>query len=161
MQKEHTFANNQSENYLHQITNQLVNSGYTSFAIEKLNINNMVKNHKLAGSIQNASWNKFIQFLSYKAESAGLKVIEVNPKNTTKTCSNCGNIQDIELSERTFFCNRCGMRKGRDLNASINILEKAREGHSRSHAQGDNVRPQKEATAEELRIYPAQKEWNP
>ncbi len=161
LQKEYVVANNQSENYLHQITNQLVNSGYTSFSVEKLNINNMVKNHRLAGSIQNASWNRFIQFLSYKAESAGLKVVEVNPKNTTKTCSNCGNIQDIDLSERTFLCSRCGMRKDRDLNASINILEKAREGHSRSHAQGDNVRPQREATVRELRTYSAQKEWNP
>ena len=99
----------------------------------------MVKNHRLAGSIQYASWNRFIQLLSYKAESAGLKVFDVNPKNTTKTCSNCGNIQDIDLSERIFLCTRCGMRKDRDLNASINILERAREGHSRSHARRERL----------------------
>ena len=43
------------------------------------------------------------------------------------------------LSERTFNCTGCGMSKDRDLNASINILKRAREGHSRSHASGDSA----------------------
>jgi putative transposase len=129
--------NNQTNDYLQKITTQLVNSGYTSFAVEDLHIQNMVKNHRLAGSIQDASWNRFIQLLSYKAESAGMSVVKVDARNTSKECSNCGNIQDMPLSERTYNCQRCGMSKDRDINASINILNRAREGHSRSNASGD------------------------
>jgi putative transposase len=44
----------------------------------------MAKNHRLAQAIYAASWNKFIQFLSYKAESAGMKVIKIDSKETTK-----------------------------------------------------------------------------
>ena len=151
LNREYQTANNQQEDYLHKITTQLVNSGYTSFAMEKLQVQNMVRNHHLAKSISDASWSKFRQLLSYKAESAGMEVIEVNPKDTSRTCSDCGNIQDMPLSQRIFLCNRCGMQKDRDYNASINILRKTTAGHAGSHAQGENVRPQQEAVLEELR----------
>ena len=141
LQKTYEYSTNQSDDYLHKLSDTLVTSGYTSFAVEDLHIQNMVKNHRLAGSIQDASWNRFVQMLSYKAESAGKKVIKVDARNTSKRCSNCGNIQDMPLSERTYNCQRCGMQKDRDINASINILKRATEGHSGSHASGDNVRP--------------------
>jgi putative transposase len=153
MNKEYEIANNQTNDYLHKVTDKLINSGYTSFAVEKLQINNMVKNHRLAKSINYASWNRFFQLLSYKAESAGMEVTEVDPKNTSKMCSNCGNIQSMPLSKRIYFCEGCGLQEDRDINASMNILERAREGHSRSHVQGDHVRPQKEAMVEELKTY--------
>ena len=151
LQSAYTEAANQSDDYLHKLSTQLVNSGYTSFAVEDLHIQKMVKNHRLAGSIQDASWNRFIQILSYKAESAGMKVIKVDPRNTSKECSNCGNIQDMPLSERTYICNRCGMQKNRDINASINILKRATLGQRGSHAQGEGVRPHQEAVLDELR----------
>ena len=138
MNKHYQIANNQTNDYLHKITDKLINSGYTSFAVEKLNIQNMVKNNRFSKSINYASWNKFVQILSYKAESAGMKVITVDAKNTSKECSNCGNIQDMLLSIREYNCNKCGMRKDRDINASINILHKATTlGQRGSHAQGD------------------------
>jgi putative transposase len=59
--------------------------------------------------------------LKFKAESAGTKVIEINPKNTTKKCSNCGNIQEIPLSQRTYYCD-CGLEMDRDVNSAKNIL---------------------------------------
>ncbi len=159
LQKTFEYFTNQSDDYLHKLADTLVNSDYTSFAVEDLCIQNMWGNHRLAGSIQDASWNRFIQFLSYKAESAGMKVIEVDPRNTSKECSNCGNIQEMPLSKRIYACNKCGISIDRDINASINILNRAREGHSRSHAQRDFVRPQREAVIEELRtdkIHPLQ-----
>jgi len=151
LQRTYEYSTNQSDDYLHKLSDTLVSSGYTSFAVEDLHIQNMIKNHRLAGSIQDASWNRFIQMLTYKAESAGKKVIEVDARNTSKTCSNCGNIQEMPLSERTYVCNRCGMQKDRDINASINILKRATLGRRESHAQGENVRPHQEATLEELR----------
>ena len=155
MNKEYEVANNQTNDYLHKITDKLVNSGYTSFAVEKLQIQNMVKNHRLAKSINYASWNKFFQLLSYKAESAGMKVAEVDPKNTSKTCSNCGNIQTMPLSKRIYFCEGCGMQEDRDINASINILKRATVGQTGRYVQGDSLRPQHEARVEELKTYPA------
>ncbi len=151
LQGKYEYAANCSNDFLHKLSNRLVNSDYTSFAVEKLNIGNMVKNHNLAGSIHDASWNRFLQFLSYKAESAGMKVIAVDAKNTTKQCSNCGNLQDMLLSERIYLCSRCGMKKDRDINAAKNILNRATAGPAGSHAQEDSVRPQKRAVVEELR----------
>ncbi|MCL5100186.1 MAG: transposase [Candidatus Marsarchaeota archaeon] len=126
-----------SDDFMHKLSNRLVHEGYTSFAVEALHIDNMVKNHRLAQSIQNASWNRFIQMLSYKAESAGMKVIKVYARNTSKECSNCGNIMEMPLSQRTYVCNRCGMQMDRDINAAINILTKATLGQRESNAQGD------------------------
>ena len=140
---------------MHKLSTELAKAGYTSFAVENLHIQNMEKNHRLAQSIHNASWNRFINFLSYKAESAGMKVIKVDARNTTKECSNCGNMLEMPLSVREYNCGLCGLRLDRDVNASINILNRAREGHSRSHAQGEDVRPQREAALGELRTYPA------
>ena len=116
------------------------------------NKRNLTTNHGLAGSIQDASWNRFIQFLPCKAESAGLSVVKVNARNTSKECSNCGNIQEMPLSERTYTCQRCGMSKDRDVNASMNILHRATTiGQRKSHAQRENVGPQHEAAPEEPR----------
>ncbi len=151
LQKTYEYSTNQSDDYLHKLSDTLVNSGYTSFAVENLYIQNMVKNHRLAGSIQDASWNRFIQFLSYKAESAGLSVIKVDARNTSKECSNCGKIRDMPLGIREYNCNRCGLQLDRDVNAGINVLKRATLGQRGSHAQGENVRPQQEATLEELR----------
>ena len=160
LQKTYEHSTNQSDDYLHKLSDTLINSGYTSFAVEDLYIPNMVKNHRLAGSIQNASWNKFIQLLSYKAESAGMKVMKVDARNTSKECSNCGNIQDMPLSKRTYACQRCKISKDRDINASINILNRATLGQRESHAQGENVRPQQEATLEELRTDKTHPLWD-
>ncbi len=156
LQKEWNGVTNQSNDFMQNLSTKLVNTGYTSFAVEKLQIQNMVKNHNRAQSIQNASWNRFINMLSYKAESAGMEVIRVNPQYTSMTCSNCGGIKKIG-EERTYICDKCGLRMDRDINASINILNRAREGHSRSHAQGDirQYVPTGDASSvEELRTYP-------
>ena len=154
LQKTYEYSTNQSDDYLHKLSDTLVNSGYTSFAIEDLCIQNMVKNHNLAQSIYNASWNRFIQMLSYKAESAGMKVIKVDARNTSKECSSCGNIQEMPLSERTYICNICGLTMDRDINASINILKRATLGQRGSYAQGDMASAVQQASKsriEELR----------
>ncbi len=125
----------------------------------------MVKNRRYAKSISESSWGNFTQMLQYKAESTGCVAVAVNPQYTTMTCSNCGNMQRMSISQRTFICEKCSMRKNRDTNASINILDralnsassnfdsrtvKATEGHSGSQACGDNVRPSaRKAVAEE------------
>jgi len=141
LQKEWEHVANQSNNFAHKLSNKLVNLGYTSFAVEKLQIQNMVKNHNLAQSIYNASWNRFIQMLSYKAESAGLGVFKVDPKDTTQECSRCHNVKKgrerLTLKDRIYHCNVCGLTMDRDINASINILKRATVGQTESNASGD------------------------
>ena len=155
LQREWEYVTNQSNDFAHKLSDKLVNSGYTSFAVEDLHIQNMVKNHRLAQSIQNASWNRFINMLSYKAESAGMKVMKIDPKDTTQECSNCHYIKKgaerLALEDRIYHCNVCGMTLDRDVNASRNILKRATLGQRGSHAQGESVRPYQEAVLEELR----------
>jgi putative transposase len=84
-------------------------------------VNNMQQNHALAKSIGDAAWGMFVNAARSKAEEAGSKVVLVNPKYTSQTCSRCGLIVKKELSERIHSC-ECGLVMDRDLNASINIL---------------------------------------
>ena len=128
------------EDCLHKLSHKLVNS-YSFIAYEELEIANMVKNHHLAKSISESSWGNFTQLLQYKAESAGCVAVGVNPQYTSMTCNDCGNVQKISLSQRTFICEKCTYTKGRDINAAQNILDRATEGHSGSNASGDIVRP--------------------
>jgi IS605 OrfB family transposase len=79
-------------------------------------------NYTLHRNIHDASWSKFIFMLSYKAQSAGRKLIKVDPKNTTQRCSACGSIVKKELSDRVHECPYCGFSCDRDYNASRNIL---------------------------------------
>ena len=156
LQRAYRTATNQSDDFLHKYTNYLVNeSGHTSFAVEALYIQNMTKNHRLAKSINDASWSRFIQLLTYKAESAGMSVMPVDSRNTSKTCSRCGNIQDMPLGIREYDCRNCGYHEDRDINAAKNILKRATDGQSESHARRDGVRPQQGAVVEEARTFPA------
>ena len=60
--------------------------------------------------------------LSYKAESAGRKLIKVDPRNTSQRCSACGSIVKKDLSVRVHKCPYCGFSCNLDYNASRNIL---------------------------------------
>jgi putative transposase len=83
--KIHCKIKDQRNDFLHKESHKLVKN-YDVIVLEDLRIKNMVKNHHLAKSISDASWAKFIKYVSYKAESAGKKVIFVNPRNTSQIC---------------------------------------------------------------------------
>ena len=116
----HRTIRNIRNDYLHKASRMLVDT-YDRIIFEDLQIKNMVKNHHLARSIHDASWGKLIEFTTYKAEYAGGVVELVNPRNTSKQCSVCGNIQSMPLSQRTYRCPNCGAVMDRDHNAAINI----------------------------------------
>ena len=112
---------NQREDFAHKLSNEIVQNN-DLIVFENLNIRSMVKNHHLAKSIADASWNTLVQYTIYKAESAGKLVVSVDPGYTSRTCSNCGyEKESLKLSERTFHCDSCGYEIDRDLNAAINI----------------------------------------
>jgi putative transposase len=96
-------------------------SKYDLIAYEKLAISNMVQSN-LAKSINDAAWGSLIWRLQCEAESAGKWLIPVNPRNTTKTCSGCGELVPKTLAQRTHSCPACGLVLGRDHNAALNIL---------------------------------------
>lgn len=69
--------------------------------------------------------------LKYKAESAGVEIVEVNPANTSRTCHTCGHASADNRVEEAFACLSCGHRAHADTNAARNIL---RLGLSRREA---------------------------
>jgi putative transposase len=91
---------------------------------EDLKVSNMVKNRKLAKSIQDAGWSMFTNWLDYFGKIHGKFIIAVNPQYTSQQCSDCGSIVKKTLSIRTHICS-CGCVLDRDENAAINILHKA------------------------------------
>ena len=112
---------NRREDFAQQLSHMLVTS-YGIICFEDLNIKNMTQNHNLAKSILDASWNKLVQYTSYKAVEAGRKVVLVNPLNTSQMCSCCGQTVKKDLSVRVHSCPYCGLSMDRDLNAAKNIL---------------------------------------
>ena len=94
---------------------------------ENLNTSNMVKNKHLSKSISDASWATFFKWCADIAERDGLYFHQVDPKNTSQTCSCCGQKapKKLSLSVRTFNCGYCGNSLDRDHNAAINILFRA------------------------------------
>ncbi|WP_293260776.1 MULTISPECIES: transposase [unclassified Microcoleus] len=91
---------------------------------EALKVSNMVKNHKLAKSISDASWYQFTIWVNYFAKIHKITCIAVPPHFTTIDCSVCGTKVEKTLSTRTHQCQRCGTVLDRDRNAAINILKK-------------------------------------
>jgi len=94
---------------------------------------NKITQWKLAENLDACRWlyNRLLQdlneakeifMLSYKAQSAGRKLIKVDPRNTTQRCSACGSIVKKDLSVRVHECPYCGFSCDRDYNASMNIL---------------------------------------
>lgn len=91
---------------------------------EDLKVRNMVKNHKLAKSISDASWSMFTDWLDYFGKVHGRIVFSVAPHWTSQNCSGCGEVVSKSLSTRTHQCPKCQMVLDRDHNAAINILAK-------------------------------------
>jgi len=97
---------NQRNDFLHKLSRFYIDN-YDLIAVEDLQVNNMTRNHCLSGKILDASWGKFFQFLEYKAESANVQVVKVNPRGTS---------QEYKFGELD-----------RDYNASLNILQRGLE----------------------------------
>jgi putative transposase len=93
-------------------------------AYEDLRIKNLVKNHCLAKSINDAGWYQFRKWLEYFGVKFSRITVAVNPAYTSQKCSNCGTLIKKSLSTRTHVC-ECGFVLDRDWNAAINILELA------------------------------------
>ena len=120
--KAHEKIKNQKTDYLHNITTKIVSENQV-IVLENLNISGMMKNHKLAKSIQELGLYEMRRQLEYKSEWYGRDLIFVDRFfASSKLCSCCGwKNTNLKLSDREFVCEKCGLVIDRDENAAINI----------------------------------------
>ena len=149
VQKIYKRISNQRKDVLHKMTSILARTKLRYIVLEDLNVSGMMKNHKLAGAIADASFAEIKRQLTYKTSWYGGSIIEVDRFfPSSKLCSMCGVLkEDLTLDDRIYICD-CGNVIDRDLNASINLekygLIKLNNTDSLSgiKACGENVRLQ-------------------
>jgi putative transposase len=108
--------------YLHKVSSDLV-ARFGRIAIEKLNVKGLAGG-MLAKSVHDASWGSLIAMLRYKAEKAGVELIEVNPRGTSQTCPECQAVAKKTLATRVHRCS-CGCTMDRDVAAATVIHQRA------------------------------------
>ena len=101
----------------------------------------MVRNHRLARSVEDAAFAEFRRQLEYKTARTGARLHVIDRwYPSSKTCSNCGTMKaKLSLSERVYHCEECGLVIDRDLNAAINI-QVAGSAPETLNARGEDVR---------------------
>ncbi|GHO60930.1 RNA-guided endonuclease InsQ/TnpB family protein [Ktedonobacter robiniae] len=108
----------QREDFARKTANALITS-HDLIAYEHLRIANLVKNRKLATSISDAAWGRFIGWLTSYGVLHRIPVIAVEPAFTSQECSACGARVKKSLSVRTHICPSCGLVLDRDHNAAL------------------------------------------
>jgi putative transposase len=121
--KVHAEISDARQDFLHKLTTQLVRENQT-IAVEDLAVKNMVKNHKLALAISDASWGELVRQLEYKCDWYGRNFVKIDRWfPSSKRCGHCGHIvEKLPLNIREWDCPKCGAKHDRDINAAKNIL---------------------------------------
>lgn len=125
---QHRKIRNMRKDFINKLTTELSES-YAVIGMEDLNVKGMVKNHKMARSISDASWSEFLRVLTYKCKKTGCRLIIIDRFfPSSQLCSRCGvvNKEMKDLKIRTFECPDCGLQIDRDLNAALNIEAETR-----------------------------------
>lgn len=109
----------------HTIAKQIVqiakeeSKGISLEDLKGIRFSSLKKGKKFRTKVGKWSFNQLRQYISYKAILNGVPVVLVNPRYTSKTCSNCHHIGNRK--GKAFECNNCGNNMDADHNASINI----------------------------------------
>lgn len=120
---QHEKVANSRMDFQHKLSHKIAeNQGYTSVAMETLNIEEMLKNKKLARYIKDVGWGQFKAFLKYKLEVMGKTLIEINQFSPSSKMCSCGHInQNLKLKDREWTCQSCNTTHDRDILAANNI----------------------------------------
>jgi len=113
----HLHIKRQREDYQNQVIAGLYRDN-DALVLERLHVENLLKNHKLAKSLQDAAFGKFIDKARFKANMLGKWFVPVDPWGTTQLCYNCLMWVPKDLSERQHRCPRCGVDLPRDENSA-------------------------------------------
>ena len=137
---------------------------YSDVSIEDLNVAGMVRNHRLAQAVEDASFGELRRQLVYKTARTGARLHVVDRYYpSSKKCSACGTVKaKLSLSERTYRCEECGLVIDRDLNAAINIqvAGSAPETLNARGGSGRRTRSRNEATRHPVKREPSGSERN-
>ena len=133
----HAHIARQRKDYLHKESRKITNF-YDLVCIESLNMKEMIQDSRFGKSVHDNGWGMFTDFLSYKLERAGKKMVRIDKwYPSSKICSCCGKLKkDLKLEDRMYSCT-CGNQMNRDENAAINIC---REGLRISGVELDTER---------------------
>lgn len=119
LQKVHAHVRSQRADFHHKVSRWLVDH-HGLIAVEDLNVRGLAKGI-LAKSVHDAGWAQFLNFIAYKAESAGRVFVKGNPRGTSQRCP-CGASVPKDLKQRRHKCEACGLDVGRDHAAAMEIL---------------------------------------
>ena len=121
--KVHGEISDARNDFLHKLTTPLVRENQV-IAVEDLSVKNMVKNHKLALSISDASWGEIVRQLEYKCNWYGRTLVKSDRWfPSSKRCGHCGySVDKLPFNIREWDCPKCGTHHDRDVNAANNIL---------------------------------------
>ena len=110
------------QNYLHQVTSEIIKREPSFIVLEELNVSGMMKNKHLSKSVQQQRFYEFRRQIEYKSKWNNISVILADRFfPSSKLCSCCGKIKkDLKLSDRIYKC-ECGNVIDRDYQASLNL----------------------------------------
>ena len=119
--KHHAYVSNARNDFLHKLSKAIIDENQV-VVVEDINVKGLLKT-KLAKSISDSGWSKFLTYLRYKADWYGRSFIQVDRFfPSSKLCHRCGHKNDdLALHDRTWCCPSCGEIHDRDENASINL----------------------------------------
>ena len=122
--KLHEKIKNQRKDFQHKLSRRIVNENQVIIS-EDLNVKGMLKNHKLAKSIADASFRSFCNMIAYKANEQHRQYIKIGTfYPSSKLCHCCGfKYKGLKLEERFWTCPECGTYLDRGENAAVNILQ--------------------------------------
>ena len=123
------------KNTNHVISKQIVSLAKGTnkgIALENLKGFKVTVRHEQREQFGKWAFNELGKFIEYKAKLAGIPVVYVDPRNTSRTCSHCGYIsKSNRKTQSDFICTQCNFSLNADYNAALNIAAKARAAVNR------------------------------
>ena len=119
----HKRMRNKKADYKHKVA-AFYTREYDAVFVEDLNVKGMLESNRNGRNTAEVGWRDFNTILKHHGRKRGCYVVEVDPTDTTKECSQCGVTTDKPLWVREHCCPSCGYTTDRDYNAALNVWER-------------------------------------